>query len=128
MNQESLREQINQRFGDDVTINKFIRKDDRLPLLNDDDYSWRDYLLETFGLRLKIAEKKHVDLDILSETKSFINELQKLPEDAILYIWQASSDANRYLGWASEEKLIYAIKLNQEPSNHFLQPTRFPRG
>ncbi len=111
MDKETLKELITKRFGDHVEITSFTKKDDRLPLANDDDYSWRDYLLQTSGLRLEHAKNKHVDPDILKETQLFINELKKLPEDAILYIWQASSSVNRYIGWASEENLIYAHKI-----------------
>jgi hypothetical protein len=111
MNEETLLELINTRFGDMVTITSFVKKDDRLPLLNDEDYSWRDYLLQTFSLRLKHAEKKDVDPENIKETHIFLEELRKLPEDAVLFIWQANSATNRYMGWASEEKLIYAHKI-----------------
>lgn len=116
MNEETLQELLNVRFGDRVTITSFEAKDGRLPLLNNEDYAWRDYLIETFGLRLKQAEKKDFDPDIIQETKAFIEELRKLPEDAVLFVWQAKSATNRYMGWASEEKLIYAQKINPPPA------------
>ena len=111
MNEKTLQKLINARFGDMVAITRFDMKEDRLPLLNNKDHSWRDYLIETFRLRLKHAGKKDIDPEIIQETKSFIGELRKLPEDAILFVWQAKSATNRYMGWASEEKLIYAHKL-----------------
>lgn len=111
MNQTILKELLLERFGEVIEIISFDKKTDRLPLLNNEDYSWRDYLLQIFELRMKHADKRNVDPDVLEETKNFIEHLKKLPEDAILYIWQAKSVSNSYGGWASEESLIYALKI-----------------
>ena len=113
MNEETLQELITARFGDKVTITGFDIKEGRLPLRDNDndDRSWRDYLLDSFGLRLNHEDKKDIDPAIIDETKAFIKELRKLPDDALLIIWQAKSATRRYMGWASEEKLIYAQKL-----------------
>jgi hypothetical protein len=113
MNKETLKELINQKFDDKVIITDFREKNDRLPLLNNDGYSWRDYLLQTSEFRLEYGKRKHFDSDILKETQLFIEELRKLPEDAILIIWRANSKTNRYVGWASEDKLIYAHKIKR---------------
>ena len=106
MNKKDLKELIYKEFGETVKIIRFDKKDERLPLADGDSYSWRDYLLENSELRMKHSNTKKISPNVLKKTKLFIEELKKLPEDAILYIWSAQSESKPYSGWACEGKLL----------------------
>ena len=110
MNERTLKDLIRKKFGETAIITHLDKKDDRLPLLNNGAESWRDYLLGTFRIRIDHIQHKGGNSTLLNETELFIKELEKLPNDAVLYIWKAESKHYKYIGWASDENIIYSRK------------------
>lgn len=76
------------------------------------DASWRDHLLRTFSVRLRGAEQHNTDADLIRELKRFVSELEVLDRTADLYSWQARTASGYYGGWATADRIIYAVKSN----------------
>ena len=110
MNESILNELLCKRIGEAVRITHLDKKEGRLPLLNNETMSWRDHLLSTFRHRLNSIQNKSGDQTLINETQQFLYNLERLPKDAILYIWKANSRNSKYVGWASDKEIIYSRK------------------
>jgi len=66
----------------------------------------RDCLIPTFRRRLRNVDQ---DSPLKNELAIFVSNLECLPFDAKLFSWVCMNKDKRWVGWASQQKVIYSV-------------------
>jgi hypothetical protein len=111
---EHLRAILMQHLNTEVLTCEFDRKGYPMTPDTRPDASWRDHLLRTFSVRLRLAEQHNSDACLIQELKRFISALEALDRTADLYCWQARTDSGYFGGWATADRIIYATRSNND--------------
>lgn len=107
-----------EKFGTPVEIPDFEAKHPEKSPSGEILKSWPRHLVWLSERRLQGCREHGADPDLIRELGAFVERLQAMPEDAILWIWQARSAGMTFGGWADQDEIIFGLQgSNIEPDS-----------